>query len=68
MKPPKSAIDKVVNTDVTSLAKQRLAAVFNLRRLHSEMASEEAAHPSGNASTCEQLHQAQIGSLVFQRF
>ena len=39
----KSAIDKVVSTDVTSLAKQRLAAVFNLRRLHKEVASEEVA-------------------------
>ena len=43
----KAAIDKVINTDVTSLAKQRLAAVFNLRRLHSEVASEEAVIRQG---------------------
>ena len=38
----KAAIDKVINTDVTSLAKQRLAAVYNLRKLHSEVSAEEA--------------------------
>ena len=51
----KSAIDKVVNTDVASLAKQRLAAVFNLRRLHSEVASEEAIIRQGmhqHVSSC----------------
>ena len=54
----KSAIDKVVNTDVASLAKQRLAAVFNLRRLHSEVASEEAIIRQGmhqHVSSCTRL-------------
>ena len=35
--PAKAAIEKVVSTDPVTLAKQRLAAVYNLRKLQSEV-------------------------------
>ena len=37
----KAAIEKVLVTDPITLAKQRLAVVFNLRKLQSEMSSKE---------------------------
>ena len=37
----KAAIEKVLVTDPVTLAKQRLAVVFNLRKLQSEMSSKE---------------------------
>ena len=37
----RAAIEKVLVTDPITLAKQRLAAVFNLRKLQSEMSPKE---------------------------
>ena len=66
----KAAIDKVINTDVTSLAKQRLAAVFNLRRLHSEMASEEVTIRPGmhqHVSSCTRPKSVALFSKILSQ-